>query len=533
MPRSATRQRITLNALPTSIRLQGDVTNPGGGWMQGITVKLTGTVNGTPVDQTSVSNSFGAYGFFNLAPGGDYTITPQGAGGMTFTPPSVTILNAVADQFDIDFVSSAANQAPLVQISSPTEGQVFSISDAIPFNITATDADGQVVHLTVTAQSSTQAFTVGQSNNGRLAAPWQPTVPGNYTVWATARDNGGLQTSVSIQITVNASEPVGISGRIVDRGSIGIEGVTLELRDYPDEQTVVATTTTTADGRYSLPGITTFHSYVLRPVAEGYLFSPLQRIYFNLSANQTTADFTGTLQVQPSDFDGDGGSDVAVWRPSSGVWYVNRSLDNGFNAAEFGGAAFGDVVVPGNFDGDKKIDYAVYRNGIWYIMNSSNGSVRTVQFGLASDKPVPGDYDGDGRTDIAVWRPADATWYILRSSDGAFDYRQWGLGDDVPAAGDFDGDGITDIAVWRPSDGNWYVMKSIDGSPTTVHFGQAGDTPLVGDFDGDHKIDFTVFRPSNGYWYTLRSSDGGLQFKRMGDLDRQTRPRRLRPRWQD
>ena len=67
-------------------------------------------------------------------------------------PPSVTILNAVADQFDIDFVASAANQAPLVQINSPTDGQVFSTSERDPFNVTATDADGQVIHLTVPAK---------------------------------------------------------------------------------------------------------------------------------------------------------------------------------------------------------------------------------------------------------------------------------------------------------------------------------------------------------------------------------------------
>jgi hypothetical protein len=36
--------------------------------------------------------------------------------------------------------------------------------------------------------------------------------------------------------------------------------------------------------------------------------------------------------------------------------------------------------------------------------------------GTGADVPVLGDYDGDGKIDIAVYRPATGGWYILRSS---------------------------------------------------------------------------------------------------------------------
>ena len=84
-----------------------------------------------------------------------------------------------------------------------------------------------------------------------------------------------------------------------------------------------------------------------------------------------------------------------------------------------------DVPVLGDFDGDKKTDVAVYRTttGQWFIDYSTanpDGSPRLqgVAFGQVStaDVPVPGDYDGDGRDDLALFRPTNANWLILGSA---------------------------------------------------------------------------------------------------------------------
>lgn len=204
------------------------------------------------------------------------------------------------------------------------------------------------------------------------------------------------------------------------------------------------------------------------------------------------------------DFDGDGKSDVGVFRPSDNVWYLNNSRA-GFSAIPFGSA--GDKIVPADYDGDGKTDIAIFRNGEWYLLRSQLGYTG-VFFGSPGDIPQPADYDGDGRADPAVFRPSDGTWYFLRSRDG-FGAVAFGSAGDKPVIGDYDGDDKADPTVFR--DGFWYQLLSAAGY-TGVHFGLASDKPLTADFDGDGKSDIAVYR--DGSWYQLRTTQGytGVHF---------------------
>ena len=82
-------------------------------------------------------------------------------------------------------------------------------------------------------------------------------------------------------------------------------------------------------------------------------------------------------------------------------------------------AAFLKATNLGDFDGDGQSDVTVYRpsNGRWYVLGSgTNYSAHSdYQWGLSTDTPTPGDYDGDGKTDLAVFRPASGAWYVLLS----------------------------------------------------------------------------------------------------------------------
>lgn len=224
----------------------------------------------------------------------------------------------------------------------------------------------------------------------------------------------------------------------------------------------------------------------------------------------------GTDIMTPGDYDGDGKTDQAVFRPSDGTWHLLTKA--GFYTARAFGTS-GDIPAPADFNGDGKTELAVFRpsTGVWYIANSdSMGTYTIAQFGLDGDKPVVGDYDGDGKADIAVWRPSTGVWYASRSSDGGLTAAAFGIATDRPTQGDYDGDGKTDFAVLR--DGVWYLLQSTNGF-NQFNFGLAGDLPVTGDFDGDGKDDAAVFRPSNGVWYLLQSSAGffAAQFGVNGD----------------
>ncbi|HEY0427419.1 MAG TPA: M36 family metallopeptidase [Pyrinomonadaceae bacterium] len=289
----------------------------------------------------------------------------------------------------------------------------------------------------------------------------------------------------------------------VDSGSMTGWKLTFESNDY------VCALNTVPKSRADFDGDGKTDLSVFRP-SEG-----------NWYLNRSTAGFTvlnwglSTDRLVPGDYDGDGKADVAVFRPSNtaGVsdFYILKSSDSTLQGAEWG--IVGDVPVSGNFDGDTKDDIAIFRpsSGTWYILNSSNGTNTIEPFGLNGDIPVTMDSDNDGKTNLAVYRPSNLTWYVARNSGtpaANFDAFPFGLAGDKLVPGDYDNDNKTDVAVYRPSTGTWIIRKSTDGTTLNVPFGISTDIPVPGDYDGDGTDDIAVYR--NGTWYINRSTSGML-----------------------
>lgn len=249
--------------------------------------------------------------------------------------------------------------------------------------------------------------------------------------------------------------------------------------------------------------------------AEAVRVLPNGKILIVGKAGSTTVVGKETLMrfmgdINTADFDGDTKTDVSVWRPATGVWYLLQSA-SGYNAVNWG--LDSDKLVPGDYTGDGRTDIAVFRPSIgdWFVLRSENSTLYSVHFGAAEDLPTQADFDGDGKTDIAIFRPSTRVWYRINSLSGGISQLQFGTGGDVPVIGDFDGDGRSDMNIFRPSNSTFYRLNSSNGEFSSIQFGTGGDVPVSADFNGDSKTDIAVFRPSNGVWYWLRSSDGSFQ----------------------
>jgi len=225
------------------------------------------------------------------------------------------------------------------------------------------------------------------------------------------------------------------------------------------------------------------------------------------------------------DFDGDGRSDFSTARYNAEVlWRVFKSSTNTLEETRWGSSSLGDFFAAGDYDGDAAFDIAVFRAGTWYIIESATNTVRYDFFGQSGDVPSPNDYDKDGKADLTVARSENGqrVWYSRLSSNNQLRIIQWGLSNDAFFTGraDWDGDGAADISVIRNESGQrvFYIQRSSDGQLQIIRWGLSSDVVKLGDYDGDGKTDAAVTRAISGQrvFFILQSSNGELRTETFG-----------------
>ncbi|MFO0951497.1 MAG: Ig-like domain-containing protein [Isosphaeraceae bacterium] len=359
--------------------------------------------------------------------------------------------------------------------------------------------------------------------NGNYTLVFPSTGDGVYTLQTVATNSFGSSNSSTLSIQIKTNAPTTaptVDIRAADDTGIKGDAVTSNRTPHFDgtaeplarvqlyrvvngvrNPTVLATTSADASGNFSiqLPFLLSNGPITLQ-VGEtdvaGNLGPYSTARTFRLVT--TTGDYVGAGNTTPGLFRRDP-SGTALWL----IQGVGPAAGTPF------GSSILDIPFSGDFDGNGFSDLAYYRpsTNTWTIRKASGDS--TFAFGSPGEVPVAADFDGLGITEVGSFNRTTGGWSLATAAGvqtfSAITTPQAG---DIPVPADYDGNGTADLAVFRPSTGAFFIQTANGLVTLTVKTAAnaVGDQPVPGEYDNtvsSRKAEPAVYNPTTGKYTIL------------------------------
>jgi hypothetical protein len=217
--------------------------------------------------------------------------------------------------------------------------------------------------------------------------------------------------------------------------------------------------------------------------------------------------------------------DLALYRPSTGQFFIRSSLNGSVTAIQFGAPGDHGLLCKWQSNTSNGGDnLLVFRNGTWFVNYAGDGATVNIAFpyGAPTDQPLCANFGANIFAGVGLFR--NGLWFVGQSSGPTFSF---GQGGDVPVYINAKGFGnATDrqnvvYGVYRA--GTWFLDTTGLGTPNiTVNFGGLiQDVPLmIPGWNGTQPLSLAIYR--DGTWFIKPdpnlSTIVTVQFGAIGDI---------------